>query len=816
MRLCTSPRVRVSVLLSIVCLGLAGCGVGRVLSNAAYDLQHLELGRMNPFSDDLPPVRVEGATVAEVIAALPDVLPEDTGSQRAAAPVAAEAGHAAKAGHAAAGTASAAPSSIGVPVAVPRSSAALDEVIARYEQVLPALSDEGARFAVQKRVTDLKLERATFASDPVRYAEVIAAYEQLLRTVGSGAGADAASTAPALRYQLARARDLAGQSDAALADLDRIIAEAVPATDVAVLREAHFRRAEAAFARGAYTVAANDYAAARGADSKYGLHAGYMLGWSHFRSGAPAKALAAFYEVIALIGSRPADSLAGSEQEMLADVLRASVLALERTGGVTTLATSMRERGQPSWQALLYDAVGSFYLQGKRFQDAANAFERYEQENALAVAAPKFALRAIDALTDGAFPTEVALRKPRFVERYGAGSAFHDAHGDAGILPFALPLRAFIEEQTALMHSQAQRDPSPAAYAEAARWYRVWLANFDRAPAPPSTPNLGAAGAGSVTATDVEIGEHIFLLGETLVAGEQLAAAVPIMRGLVRRMPAHPRAREAGYATVLALTTLSSADASLSAQLLAAELDFADRFGDDPRAPDVQIHAARSLLSRQDHEGAALAAENALGRWTLSPVRAGLAHRIAAEGRLARAELPAAEAHFAAARALTVDPAEQGELQGRLLSTVGQQAELAEKSGDIAAAIGHLQRLTGIAPDSELAVAGGLNVASLYLQSGNLAAAAAQLESARAAHPEHALVRDVALRLADIYEKLQQPDKAAGELMRVARSTPDASQARAAHYHATELLLPVDVAGAERAIAERIRVAEQVGISIAA
>ena len=248
MRLCTSPRVRVSVLLSIVCLGLAGCGVGRVLSNAAYDLQHLELGRLNPFSDDLPPVRVEGATVAEVIAALPDVLPEDTGSQPAAAPVAAEAGHAA------AGMTSAAPSSSGDPVAVPRSSAALDEVIARYEQVLPALSDERARFAVQKRVTDLKLERATFASDPVRYAEVIAAYEQLLRTVGSGAGADAASTAPALRYQLARARDLAGQSDAALADLDRIIAEAVPATDVAVLREAHFRRAEAAFARGDYAV----------------------------------------------------------------------------------------------------------------------------------------------------------------------------------------------------------------------------------------------------------------------------------------------------------------------------------------------------------------------------------------------------------------------------------------------------------------------------------------------------------------------------------------------------------------------------------
>ena len=784
----------------LISLALSGCGVGRAISNAAYDLQHLELGRLNPFSDDPPPVRVEGETVAEVIAALPDVLPETISSEAAGSAI--TQGGVAQTAPAAAGADAAANTADPEPSGRSRSSAALDDVIARYEQVLPSLSDEGARFAVQKRVTDLKLERATFAADPTRYAEVIAAYEQLLRS----AGPDATSTAPGLRYQLARARDLAGQTDGALADLDRIIAEANPATDLAVLREAHFRRGEAAFARGQYAAAASDYAAARGTDSKYGLHAGYMLGWSHFRSGAPAKALDAFYEVVEQIGSRAPESLAGSEQEMLADVLRASVLALERTGGVATLATAMRERGKPGWQALLYDAVGTFYLQGKRFQDAAGAFELYERENPLVLTAPKFALRAIDALMDGGFPSEAAARKPRFVERYGAGSAFHGVHGDAGIASYGRPLRAFIEEQTAQLHAKAQREPSPAAYAEAARWYRIWLTNFDRAPAEPGAPDAATAAgsASSMAATDAEIGEHIFLLGETLIAGEQLAAAVPVMRGLVRRMPAHPRAREAGYATVLALTTLSAADAALAPQLLAAELDFADRFGDDPRAPDVQIHAARSLLTRQDHEGAALAAENALTRWALAPVRAGLAHRIAAEGRLARAELPAAEAHFAAARALAVEPAEQRELQERVLATVGQQAELAEKSGDVDAAIGHLQRLTGIAPDSELAIAGGLNVASLYLQAGNLAAAAAQLAAARTAHPEHPLVRDVALRLADLYEKLQQPDKAARELMRVASSTSDASQARAAHYHATELLLPVDPTSAERLLEDYV------------
>ena len=149
MRLCTSPRVLASVLLSIVCLGLAGCGVGRVLSNAAYDLQHLELGRLNPFSDDLPPVRVEGATVAEVIAALPDVLPEDTGSQGAAAPVVAEAGHAA------AGVTSAAPSSIGDSVAVPRSSAALGQAAAEQERRVARAADRTRDESVVARIDTL-------------------------------------------------------------------------------------------------------------------------------------------------------------------------------------------------------------------------------------------------------------------------------------------------------------------------------------------------------------------------------------------------------------------------------------------------------------------------------------------------------------------------------------------------------------------------------------------------------------------------------------------------------------------------------------
>ncbi len=789
---------RSTMLLAVACASLlaSGCGVSRTLGDAMYDLRHLEFERLNPFDDSPPPLRVDGPTVAEVIADLPEALPAgariiDGVAGRSDARVA--------------GTASGAIPAVAAtdappPAAVAASPAALDAVIARYEAVLPALTDEAARFAVRKRVTDLKLERSTVANDAAGYAEVIAAYDALLRETAANGVADDGNSTPAIRYQLARARDLAGQGAAALADLDALIAGAGPGTDPALLREARFRRAEAAFSRGDYAGAARDYAEATGPDSKYGLHASYMLGWSHFRAGDQAAALQAMFDVIAQLGARPASGLAASERELLADALRATVLALERTGGVGTLAEAMRERDQPVWQVLPYEALGAFYLDGRRFQDAAAAFERFETENPpLAVSAPAFALRAVEALATGGLPTEVQGRKPRFVQRYGAGSAFHERHGDEGIAPYRAALLSFIDGETARLHALAQRDRTPQAYAEAASWYRRWLLNFDR------TPEAMPLVAGDVRVDDAAIGERLFLLGEALAAGGAVADSVPVFRGLVQRLPTHPRAREAGSAAVLGLTALVESEPERARQLLAAELDFADRFGDDPRAPDVQLHAARSLLTRADNEGAALAAESALARWQLDAPRGGLARRIAAEARLARDELPAAEVHFAAARSLASDATEQQELEGRLLATVGRQAENAEKAGELDAAVAHLRRLAAIAPQSEPAIAGGLNVASLYLQAGRPAEAAAQLEASRTAHPAHPLMADVPLRLAELYERLQQPGRAADELLAVAASTSDAAQARNAHYHAAELLLPVDAVRAESVLSDYVQ-----------
>ena len=769
-------------------------------SGFAWEMPSLQ--SLNPFSNSANTdvaVQLRGKTVADVIAGLPEpTTPSSASSTSGAAKSGVESKPAVIVRT---GNNDARPR---VLIGAHVNRETLDQVVARYEEVLPSLTDQDTRMLVRKRVADLKLERQSLNLDRADYAQVITEYEALLASPASPKVHDA--LAVSIRYQMARARDLAGQSDRAVSDLDALIKNAGDANakgDQRVfIQEAMFRRAESAFSRGDYAAAAPDYAVAAAKDSPYRLHASYMLGWAQFKTHTTPAALDAFFIVIEELSTgRGPEQLSGSERELLADTLRATVLCFERGEGTQMLATAMRDRNRPAWQNVVYVALGQSYLDHQRFQDAARTFTRYEDENPLGADAPAFALRAIDALSGGGFPGEAEALQPKFVERYSRGTPFHTALGEAGVAPLRDRLREFIDRLAASEHSQAQQQHDRAHYLQAAHWYRAWLGNFDvaalvagpvaasasgQAVVPASTPTITPA----ISATDATaIGERLFLLGEVLVAGGQLADAVPVYRSLDTRFPEHPRAREAGYAVVVTLAEMAKTDPEQTKPLLAAELEFADHFADDPRAPEVALNAARALLDRADNSGAATTAEHALTRWQLPTQRAAIAREIAGEARFALGDMADAERHFVAARDLAANATERERWQTRLVATVNQQAEQAQAAGDVKAAIGHLRRMAQIEPNSKTAITGLLNVASLLVKTDDLAGAAAELETIRAAHPKDVLVADIPLRLADLYERLQKPVAAADELGRVAATAKDAEQARNARYHASELYI---------------------------
>jgi TolA-binding protein len=795
-------------------------------------------------------VVAQGPTVGDVVAALPPV----------AAPVAAgPAATVAASGADAPGNTGPAATAPARPVLV--DAAQLEAAIANYASALPAIDDADVARAVRKRLLDLELEARSLAADAGAYAGVIAGYEQLLAERPPGD----IVLGPSATYQLARARDLAGEGERSLGDLDALIVEGGQTPEArALVQEANFRRGEAAFSRGDWAVAATHFAAATAPDSPIHVHATYMLGWAQYRNGNVDAALDAFLDVVGAIADAapPQDAaaagtataaeagavaagtpagvdagpagattdggtaagagrsggtdavdrqgaagpgasagddlvaaLAPGMRELLTDALRACVLTLERAGGVPVLVARLGARGQPAWQYVLYAAVGDAHLRNERFQDAAAVHDAFVAANPLDVRAPAFALRAIDALADGALPAAALERKAAFVERYGRGGEFHAATGDLAFARHEPALRAFIGELAARAHAQAQQAGGPGQgggdYREAARWYRAWLANFDAGAA------TGAGDAGAAAVADT-----LFLLGEALAAAGDHAPSVEAFAALARRFPAHERAREAAYAVVLGTQALAAADPARAADLLAAELAFAAAHRDDARAPVVQLHAAQALLTGGEHARAAVVAEESLSVFELTAAQALAARRIAADARFALDEFAAAEAHYRGA-APQASGDERAAIDARIVASMFEQARRAESAGEVAGAVGHLERLAAFAPGSEQALRAGLDRAALLVGAGDLAAAAAALASLRDAYPGHALLADVDVRLADLYERQQRPADAAAALLRVADASDAAQAAATALYHAAELYRAANDADAERAALER-------------
>ncbi|MEM1232341.1 MAG: hypothetical protein AAGI15_17525, partial [Pseudomonadota bacterium] len=262
------------------------------------------------------------------------------------------------------------------PLALPEATAdapSREEVLAAYEKVYGQIPDLGENLAVGKRLADLKMdagEEADIEGAEAPYDDAVTLYESLL---AQSEGSSAAGRDQIL-YQLARAHDLKGQGNAAVAYLDRLIAD----HETSRYRvEAHFRRAEAAFSRADYAQAAADYGVvvSAGQDSPFWQNANYMRGWALFKQSDLEPGLLNFFAVIdALVGSAagqgaPADldELPATDRELVLDSLRVVTLALNYLDGAQTLAAQMRSVSRPSWQYLVYQALADDHQDKERF-----------------------------------------------------------------------------------------------------------------------------------------------------------------------------------------------------------------------------------------------------------------------------------------------------------------------------------------------------------------------------------------------------------------------------------------------------------------
>jgi tetratricopeptide (TPR) repeat protein len=618
------------------------------------------------------------------------------------------------------------------------------------------------RVEAERRLADLEMDRADAASaesgQPPDLRVAIQRYQNFLKQHPQAPGLDG------VLYQLARAQDLNAEPAAALATLDRLVAQH-PGTPV--LAEAQFRRGELLFTAGRHADAEQAFAVVLQAQPESLFHERslYMQGWSRFKQAKLDDALQSFFAVLdrKLGAAEPGavTALSRADRELLEDSFRVVSLSLQNLQGAASIPPLVNSPARESYEPQVYRELAELYLKQERVKDAADTLAAFAARRPLHAQAPVLLARVITIQERAGFATLALQSKQDFVSRYGVRSAFRAANPSGW--EQAQPLvKTHLAELARHHHALAQKSRAEADVAAAIRWYREAVESFPDAP---------------------EAAESRFLLAELLFENQRWADAAAEYETVAYADKTSPRSAEAGYAVLLAHAKLEpGADkAAWQRQGVDRALRFVDRFPADTRAAAVLSDATDKRFALGDNEGAVELARRLLAlqpeaapeqrrvAWTV------LAHTAFEAGRFADAE-----AAYRALQPLAQNPDSVNE---RLAASIYKQGEADRAAGRTQAALGHFDRV----PASSARATAEIDAAAARVALGDWAGAATALEDFRRRYPTHALTADVPARLAAAYLELKQWDRAAAELARVADTLADPAAARDARWQVATL-----------------------------
>jgi TolA-binding protein len=668
-----------------------------------------------------------------------------------------------------------------------------EQAIAAYRKFLQVAPNAPQRPEAMRRLGDLEMASAdtrsangeASKSSAPDYSAAIASYYDYLKAFPKDPDNDR------VLYQLARASEQGGKLEAALATLDRLLAQ-YPKTRYR--DEAQFRRGEMLFSLRDYPKADVAYATVlRGdADNPFRSRALYMQGWAQFKQGRLEDGLRSFFGVLDLkladddsehAGSGADDGLAHlsrADRELLEDTFRVTSLSLANLQGAASIPPYIDSPLRVAYQFRVYQQLGELYIKQDRSKDAADTFVAFTRAQPLHGQAPQLQARVIEIYERGGFANQALQAKKDYVSRYGIDSEFSRANPQGWERAQPL-LKTHLAELARHHHAAAQASKTSADYAEAVRWYRIVLKSF------PDDPSAAQSN---------------FLLAELLFEDKQFADAAVEYERAAYTYPVHAKSADAGYAALLAYAerekAVAKADAArpaLQRQGVASALRFAGSFDADPRAAPVLTHAAETLYALNDGELAAVVAQQVLAlQPSATTAQRRTAWTVLAHTAFEQAEFDRAERSYVEVIALLpAQDAARTDMVERLAASVYKQGERARDAGQARDAVAHFNRVAAVAPQSAVRATAQYDAAAALIGLKDWDGASKALEDFRQRYPTHALQAEVGTKLTVAYLEQKRWAPAAAELERVAASQPDGEAARAALWQAAELY---DKAGA--------------------
>lgn len=566
-------------------------------------------------------------------------------------------------------------------------------------------------------------------------------------------------------YQMSRAYDELGQSEAAIDVMERLVAE-YPYSKY--IDEVQFRRGEYFFVRRKYRDAEAAYSAIidMGSGSSYYELALYKMGWTLYKQEFYEEAL---HRYVAMLDYRLSigydfDQVAEDDDEhRVADTFRVISLSFSNLGGPEVIDEYFSARGHRGYADRIYSNLGEFYLDKLRYHDAASVYRSFVSLNPYHQRSPHFGMRVVEIYEKGEFPQLVVDAKKEFATNYALDAAYWNYFSPADSPDVLGFLKTNLTDLANHYHSRYQNaelvDERPESFGEASRWYREFLESF---PAEPESPPI------NYQLADLLLENGNF--GEAAIEYERTAYAYP----------SHEQAPAAGYAAIYAhRENLEIATAARQLELknatVVSSLRFADTFPEHEQAPVVLGAAADDLYAMQDFPAAIDAGRKLIERYPgADPGLLRSAWTVVAHSSIDIAAYPDAEHAYLQVLELTVieDESRPAIIDG-LAASIYKQGEQANLLEDYRSAAGHFLRIREVAPTSAIRSAAEYDAAAALVNLQDWSGASDVLEDFRDEFPGHELNADATKQLAFIYREDGQLDRSAAEHERIAAESAD-------------------------------------------
>lgn len=580
-------------------------------------------------------------------------------------------------------------------------------------------------------------------------------------------------------YQLSRAYEETGQVEKAIETLNTLV---VKYPNSRHLDEAQFRRAEYFFTRKRYLDAEEAYQVVLdiGKGSSFYEFALYKQGWAFFKQELYEEALKDF---IAMLDFKIEEGYEleqvdnKMEKKRIDDTYRVISLSFSYLGGAEAVVDFFNQVGPRTYEASVYSHLGEYYLDKRRYNDAALSYLSFVDRNPLNKVAPYFNIRVIEIYLKGGFPKLVIESKKKFSNTYGLNAEyweFFDIKEFPVVLTFLKSnLSDLANHYHALYQDKRLHKKKQENYAEAIHWYREFFRSF---PEDELAPELN------------------YKLASLMLENKDYRDAALEYERTAYNYPRHDKSSEAGYAAVFAyreyLNRVPPSDRVLvKREIVRSSLKFVENFPEHKHAPVILSAAADLLYELKDYPLAVKTGRQLIAQYPSAEqklVRSAwlvVAHASFDQTNYQEAE----EAYGNVLRLTDAGDDSREKLTENLAASIYKQGEQERKLEKHREAANHFLRIATVAPTAKIRPTAEYDAAASLIILKDWPAAARVLVDFRKRYPQNQLQPEVTKKLAIVHKENGDLMASAAEFERIETESSDELLKREALEQSAEL-----------------------------